>query len=155
MYTKYFTLLIFSFTLLPFAKAQRKADSALAVKTLQLLLAVCKKADITSPDKKATGSFFRAAPYIVYRGEDKTRAWKTFADYNKPEDKKRVDEVCNRINETINRYSIFRIVKYHSEKESEGTWHVLTLLWKKNGKEKETAFAFLKIGNRFGLGDID
>jgi hypothetical protein len=155
MASKYFTLLILSFALLPFAQAQRKADSAQAVKTFQLLLAVCKKAGITNPDKKVTGDFSRAAPYIIYRGEDKTRAWKTFADYSKAEDKKRVDELCNRINGTINRYSIFRIVKYHSEKESEGTWHVLTLRWQKNGEEKETAFAFLKIGKRFGLGDID
>jgi hypothetical protein len=155
MHTKYFILLIISFALLPFAHAQRKADSALAVKTLQLLVTVCKKADITSSGKKAADGFFRAAPYIIYRGADKNRAWKTFTNYSKAEDKQAVDEICMRINGSINRSSKYKIVKYSTEKESEGTWHVLMVRYQQNGEEKEAAFAFLKIGKRFGLGDID
>jgi hypothetical protein len=32
---------------------------------------------------------------------------------------------------------------------------VLMVRYQQNGEEKEAAFAFLKIGKRFGLGDID
>jgi hypothetical protein len=155
MTTKYFALLLFSFALLPFAKAQRKADSALAVKTLQLLAAACNNVDFTDPNKTTANHFYRAAPYIVYRGADKKRAWKTFANYRKAEDKLGVDGICTRINGTINRDSSYRIVKYLTQKESEGTWHVLMVQYNKDGEAQEAAFAFLKIGKRFGLGDID
>jgi hypothetical protein len=155
MAIKKITLLILSLLLLQFIKAQRKADSALAVKTFQLLLAACKKADITSTREKATDGFFRAAPYIAYRGSDKKRAWKTFANYRKAEDKQAVDEVCTRINETVNRDSSYRIVKYLTQKESEGDWHVLMVQYNDSGVERGAIFAFLKIGKRLGLGDID
>lgn len=78
------------------------------------------------------------------------------SDYTKDYDKKGVDDVCERINRTVNQDSSgCKIIKYFTKKESEGTWHVLIVSYKKKGVEKTAAFAFLKIGNRFGLGDID
>jgi hypothetical protein len=155
MNIKFLTLLLLSFALVPFAHAQRSADSTAAAKTLKALLTVCKNVDFADPETMNKGLFYKAAQYIIYRGADKKRAWKTFANYNKAEDKKGVDEVCTRINETVNRDSSYRIVKYLTQKESEGTWHVLVVHYQKKGVEKEAAFAFLKIGKRFGLGDID
>jgi hypothetical protein len=155
MTIKHCLLFIFSITLLCFAKAQRSADSALAVKTFQLLLAACKNVDFADPQTTKAGLFFKAAPYIVYRGNDKNRAWKSFANYSKAEDKQGVDGVCIRINETVNRDSSYRIVQYLTQKESEGNWHILMVRYQKKGQEKEAAFAFLKIGKRMGLGDID
>ncbi len=32
--------------------------------------------------------FYKAAPYIIYRGSDKKRAWKDFANYSIGEEKK-------------------------------------------------------------------
>jgi hypothetical protein len=156
MTAKRYTLLLLSLAILPFAKAQqRTADSAAAAKTLQSLLAACKNVDFSDPKTAAAGIFYKAAPYIIYCGADKKRAWKSFANYSRAEDKKGVDEVCIRINETVNRDAAYKIVKYITEKESEGTWHVLVISYKKNDVAKEAAFAFLKIGKRFGLGDID
>jgi hypothetical protein len=141
---------------LSFAKAQNtKADSAGAATTLKSLLSICKNVDFTDPKTTKLGTFYKAAPYIIYRGDDKKRAWKSFANYSNAEEKKEVDEVCIRINESVNRDSIYRIVKYVTHKESEGIWHVLMVSYKENGIEKNAAFAFLKIGKRFGLGDID
>jgi hypothetical protein len=54
-----------------------------------------------------------------------------------------------------NQDSAYKIIKYFTEKESEGTWHVLMVTYKRKGVDKTTAYAFLKVGNRFGLGDID
>jgi hypothetical protein len=119
------------------------------------LLTVCKNVDFANPETVNKGMLYKAAQYIIYRGADKKKAWKTFTDYSKAEDKKRVEEVCMRINGTITPDTDYRIVKYSTEKESEGTWHVLMVRYKKDGAEKEAAFAFLKIGKRFGLGDID
>jgi len=131
------------------------ADSAAVAKTLHELLKLCGTVDFTDPKVTALGTFYKAAPYIIYRGEDKKRNWKDFADYSRDKEKKQVDEVCERINRTANQDSAYNITKYIAQTESEGTWHVLLVTYKKKGVEKTTAYAFLKIGKRFGLGDID
>jgi len=78
------------------------------------------------------------------------------SDYTKEYDKKGVDDICERINRTANQDSSgYKIINYRTEKESEGTWHVLMVSYKRKGVERTAAYAFLKIGNRFGLGDID
>ena len=133
-----------------------KTDSIQVAKTLNELLLICCTVDFADPKVAKMGTFYKAAPYIVYRGDDKARAWKVMSDYTKEYDKKGVDDVCERINRTANLDSTgYRITKYFTEKESEGTWHILMVSYKKKGVEKSAAFAFLKIGNRFGLGDID
>lgn len=133
-----------------------RSDSVQVAKTLHELLLICRTVDFADPKVKKLGTFYKAAPYIVYRGDDKNRAWKTMSDYTNEYEKKGVDDVCERINRTANLDSNgYKITKYFTEKESEGIWHVLTVSYKKKGVEKTAAFAFLRIGARFGLGDID
>jgi hypothetical protein len=156
MISKHFILFITGFASVSFAKAQHtQTDSAKAATTLQSLLSICKKVDFADPETIKSGMFYKAAPYIIYRGSDEKRTWKDFANYSNTQEKKGVDDVCTRINESVNRDSSYRIVKYITKKESEGIWHVLMVSYIKNGTEKKAAFAFLKIGSRFGLGDID
>jgi hypothetical protein len=138
-------------------KAQTaKSDSALVAKTLHELLLICRSVNFKDPEVTKLGTFYKAAPYIVYRGDDKKRTWKVMSDYTNEYEKRGVDDICERINRTANQDSSgYKIIKYFTEKESEGTWHVLMVSYKKKGAEKTATFAFLKIGNRFGLGDID
>jgi len=138
------------------ASAQKnKPDSAAVAKLLKELLTICRTVDFADPKTTELGTFYKAAPYIIYRGDDKKRNWKDFVNYNNAGEKMRVNEVCERINRTANQDTAYRIVRYFTETESEGTWHVLAVTYKKKGVEKKIAYAFLKIGNRFGLGDID
>lgn len=157
MKLKIFLLLTLTFNVCSSVNAQKnKSDSLQVAKTLHELLTICRTVDFTDPKVTELGFFYKAAPYIVYRGDDKKRAWKVFADYTRVEEKKGVDAVCERINQTANQDSIgYRIIKYFTETESEGTWHILMVTYKKKAVEKTTAYAFLKIGNKFGLGDID
>ncbi len=156
MQSKYILLFIAALVWLSFSKAQSaRTDSAAVATILKSLLNVCKTVDFADPKTQELGIFYKAAPYIIYQGSDKNRAWKEFVNYSIAEDKKGTDEICTDINETVNRDSSYQIIKYHTEKESEGVWHVLMVTYKKKGVEKHAAFAFLKIGNRFGLGDID
>jgi hypothetical protein len=157
MKLKYLPLLMIAFTAGFNAEAQtNKTDSAQVAKTLHDLLRICRTVNFADPNVAKLGTFYNAAPYIVYRGDDKKRAWKTMSDYTIAYEKKGVDEVCERINRTANQDSSgYRIVKYITGKESEGTWHVLMVTYKAKGIEKKAAYAFLKIGNKFGLGDID
>lgn len=141
--------------MLPATAQNKKADSLKLVTVFKELLSICKNVDFADPKVQDSGTFYKAAPYIIYRGDDKQRAWKDFANYNNPKEKKGLDEVCYRINKTINQDSSYHIEKYFTEKQSEGVWHVLMINYKRKGVDKKLAFAFLKVKNRFGLGDID
>ena len=156
MTTKYFLLFITACTSVFFVEAQnKKIDSGNVAATFKSLRLICRNVDFADPKTSQLGMFYKAAPFIIYRGNDKKREWKDFANYNNAEEKKGVDAVCTKVNETVNRDSTYKIEKYFTENESEGTWHVLIVSYKKKGIDKRSAFAFLKIGNRFGLGDID
>jgi hypothetical protein len=156
MKLKYFSLALIIPALSLTAIAQnKKADSLQVAKTLHDLFGICRSVDFADPKVSSLGTFYKAAPYIIYRGSNKERAWKDFTDYSTADEKLRVNEVCERINRTANQDSAYKIIKYFTEKESEGTWHVLMVTYKRKGVDKTTAFAFLKVGNRFGLGDID
>ncbi len=131
-------------------------DSTKAAITLSKLLSICKNVDFADPKTLSVGKFYKAAPYIIYRGEkDKARRWKDFAKYDNAEEKKGVDEVCLKINGGINQDPNWKIIQYTTEKESEGIWHVLIVSYTRKGVAKQAAFAFLKIKGKFGLGDID
>ena len=156
MKIKYLIPVIVALSLVSPAKAQNKSeDSLYTAATLKKLLSICKNVDFADVKVSDSGMFYKAAPYIIYRGENKKRAWKDFANYNHPDEKKGVDEVCYSINASVNQDSSYKIVKYFTEKESEGTWHVLLITYERKGVEKKATFAFLKIGERYGLGDID
>ena len=74
---KYLQLLFMLMLLNSTLKAQTpKADSAQVAKTLNELLLICRSVDFADPQVTKLGTFYKAAPYIVYRGDDKKRAWK-------------------------------------------------------------------------------
>jgi hypothetical protein len=148
MATKHWILFIASFVLLSFVKAQNKnTDSANAVIMLKKILLICKDSSAIAKVK--------AAPYIVYKGNDEKRAWKSICNYNNPEDKKRVDEMYTRIKKSTSLDSNYKIIHYLTEKESEGVWYILVTELKKNGELQHVAYAFLKLDNHLYLGDIE
>ena len=137
-------------------KAQNnKPDSTKVAGTLTELLKICAKVDFSDPKVQQLGTFYKAAPYIVYMGENKKRKWKDFANYTNKEEKTQVDEICFRINNSVNQDSNYKFIKYLKQTESEGVWHVIIVSYNRKGKNKQAAFAFLKIRERFALGDID
>ena len=144
-----------SFVLLSFVKAQnRKEDSVAAVATFKKLAEICNYGYNTKPGDDSMRCS-HAAKYLVYRGEDKQRAWKVLMDYSNLADKNVVEELLSKFKKSIFRDCNHRFVKYFTEKESEAVWHVLVVEYEKKNGVKQVTYAFLKIGNRFGLGDID
>lgn len=143
--------------LMPGLKAlgQTAADSASCARALQTLCTLCSTVDFADPKTQSLGTFYKAAPYIVYRGADEQRNWKSAADYTNADEKKGVDEICLRINREINRDTAYRILSYDAHAEREGLWHVLEVSYLRKGIPKKAAFAFLNIEGRFLLGDID
>lgn len=131
------------------------SDSSKVTKVFTELISICKNVDFADPKSFELGYFYKAAPYVVYRGEDKNRKWKDIANYSNPNEKTGVDAICERINQSVNQDSNYKILQYSTETESEGTWYILMVSFIRKGVEKKAAFAFLKINNRFVLGDID
>ena len=130
-------------------------DSAKVASTLKELLIICRSVDFADPNTTSLGTFYKAAPYIIYRGDDKKRAWKDYANYKNTTEKEGVDNVCYKINSTINQDTNYTITGYEKNTESEGVWHILLIEYVRKGEKKKIAFAFLFVKNRFGLGDID
>lgn len=153
---KRLTVFTACFVLFNFVKAQNKtADSTAVAKTFTELLAICKNVDFKDPKTTELGTFYKAAPYVVYRGDDKKRAWKDVANYSNEIEKTGVDNICLRINGSVNQDTAYRITAYQTQTESEGTWHVLTVSYRRKEVAKQAVFAFFKIRNKFALGDID
>lgn len=149
-------LLLLGCGIMAMAQNNRTADSTAVAKVLHEIAKIAKNVNFADPQVQQQGYFYKAAPYIIYRGENAKRKWKAFCNYRLQEDKKGVDDVCERFNRTINQSNSYTILSYFTETESEGTWHGLELAYtNKKGKQKKIVSAFLKIGKQFGLGDID
>lgn len=128
------------------------ADSVKVARTLTELLTIC---DAVNTSEQTSLNFHRAAPYIVYRGDDKSRMWNDFANYSNVHEKEVVDNICLRINGYVRQDKKYKLTGYQTATESEGQWHVIIVSFKIEGVEKQVAFAFLKIKGKFALGDID
>lgn len=148
-------LILFTILLSQSARAQQSSDSAAVATTFTSLLKLCRNVDFNDPTTREQGFFHKVAPYIIYRGDNKQRNWKDFANYQNAAERKQVDEIAARINRTVNRDTAWRIVSYETRKESEGVWHAITVNYTLNGTPRKLLFAFLKVKGRYGLGDID
>jgi hypothetical protein len=152
MKTSYILSILLAIAVSASTKAQ---DSARVAATLKQLLSTCRNVDFGDSNTQKLGAFYKAAPYIVYQGDDEKRRWKDIANYNNADEKEQVDQVCLKINNSVNQDSAYKVVKYVTNTESEGKWHVVYVNYIKNGRERHAAFAFLKVKGRFALGDID
>jgi len=155
MNAKSLILFTASFVLLSFVKGQnRKKDSVAVVAAFERLAGICDYGYNAKPGEDSI-RYAHAAKYLVYRGDNKQRAWKVLMDYANPADKNVVEELLSKFKRSIVRDCNHHFVKYFTEKESEGIWHVLVVEYEKKSGARQVSYAFLKIGNRFGLGDID
>lgn len=124
------------------AKAQSNTDSVGVAGALNLLVQASRNID-----RKP------AAALICYRGNDKSRVWKSPAIYSNEDEKRGVNNVCDRINRlTSNSY---HIISYSTETESEGTWLLLKVDCSGIAGKGLYYFAFLKVKGSYLLGDID
>jgi len=98
------------------------------------------------------GDLYAAGEMIVYNGNDESRVWKDVSDYSKPGEMQRVEAVCADL-KGLEPNGEHRVVKYTTEEEREGVWHVLQVEFV-NSSSRRT-FSFLRIGDEFALGDID
>ncbi|HYG51991.1 MAG TPA: hypothetical protein VD905_13865 [Flavobacteriales bacterium] len=129
-------------------------DSAKAVKSLTEFLGLCKKISREKPEKNS-GYFKKAAAFVIYRGSDTKRKWKDFTNPKNKREMSEVESICYRVHTSVCKDPGYKITRYKTEEESEGVWHLVYVDYTSDGVIKTAVFAFLKVNNRFGIGDID
>lgn len=88
---------------------------------------------------------------LVYRGNDETRRWKTALNVNDSLEKQQAMNFMDRVSRAVEGCADYKTGEINTERESEGTWIILPL----QCGDKTVQFAFLKIGDKVLLGDID
>lgn len=88
---------------------------------------------------------------LVYRGEDETRRWKTALSLQDTEESRQAEKWMNRIRNSFELCSEYSFAAIRTDREEEGTWMVQPV----HCGERTIYFAFLKIGDRYLLGDMD
>ncbi len=101
------------------------------------------------------GEYETAAGYIVNRGEDELRQWKTVHDYSTEESRKAVHGVCNTLNAYLSASDSWQFEDFETEEESEGVWLVQEVAFWKGGQMQTLILAFLEVEGVYALGDID
>lgn len=134
------TLLFSAFTV-HFSQA---ADSAEIAKRYQAFIEV---ASDLSDTQKIEGDvaefrlFTKAAPFVLYVGEDSTRAWKDVTGYKSFEDRDMVDALCLTANATVIADPKHKILSYAKEKDEDGTWYVLEVSYVLGETEEKVSLA--------------
>ena len=131
--------LLFSVSL----QAQNRRDKRKVKATIQKMFSIVEE-----------GKSMELAKYIVYRGDDRDRKWKDYCRYENLQEKHQVQSIHQRIVDRYLPYD-YKFIKFLSQKESEGEWLVWQLNFQTDKGLKEVYFAFLKVGDKYLLGDID
>jgi hypothetical protein len=101
------------------------------------------------------GNLEKAAGYVVYRGDDPERRWKSVCTLGTEEESEAVEEVCGAIREMLASSDSYATGAYETETESEGTWHIMEVIFTRGDETQTVIFAFLEIDGVYALGDID
>jgi len=117
-------------------------------------------ADLLAAASAPEASAATVAPFLVARGEDKTREWKVPADISIESERAYVESALANLKGLLSEVRqpdgslAYEVIEFVVEAESEGQWHVLMVEFE-TGDEQEAMFAFLPLGETYYLGDID
>lgn len=124
--------------------AQRLTPKEGVRKRIEELFCLCEAGDLE-----------KAAGYVVYRGDDPARRWKTACTLGTEEEREVVAEVCQAISGLLSESDSYEFEQFETEAESEGTWYVWKVAFRRGGEKMDVAFAFLEVEGTYALGDID
>jgi hypothetical protein len=141
-------------------KAFSFSDTSLAESSLAKNIIEIKKPEFQqSVEKHVTqlinwaknGNIKEFAGFVVYRGEDKNRSWKSAINMQDDEENKQAINIMEKVQRVIKDCNNFSFGKIHAERESEGYWIVQPVIC----GDKTVSIAFLKINDKLLMGDID
>jgi hypothetical protein len=123
----------------------KKQDKSLAVKKdLQKLFKLCE-----------SERYSEAARQVVYRGSNEKRKWKDTYNYYVLNERMEVRGVCVSIQNLLRESDSYEFNRFFEETETEGTWHVWEIEFKRGAKTGKVSFAMLRVKGRYAVGDID
>ena len=100
----------------------------------------------------------QAGAYCVYRGPDKARRWHDVyhvAAKEEEEEREEINSICYRIRNYLDGSKSYEFDRFWCKEQLEGEWCAWEVRFRRTGSAETVAFAFLKVGTRYALGDID
>ncbi|MDM8522783.1 hypothetical protein QUF80_05360 [Desulfococcaceae bacterium HSG8] len=102
-----------------------------------------------------TGKNQKLAEYILYMGKDQARRGKNVVNYANADDKIQTDSVARIIKGYLDQYPSHEFTEFMVQIKDDGEWYAWEVTFKKDGKTEKAIFGFLKLKDRYLLGDID
>ena len=97
-----------------------------------------------------------AAPYLIYRGRtDKARGFQDSLNMSNPDEQEMAKKGCAELLERLGDNGSYTFTSISKKRASEGVWYAAFAKIEKNKKPGDRVFAFLKLKDKFVLGDID
>ena len=97
--------------------------------------------------------YAEAAKFIAYTGRDRTRKYKSPADYAQEEDQRAVNAVCERINHKIATIDAWGDMQ--TQRKRDQSWYAIEGQHMFRNRIRKVIFAFVDINGKLYLGDID
>lgn len=97
--------------------------------------------------------YAEAATFIAYTGSDRTRKFKSPADYAREEDQRIVHSVCERINTRIAAIDAWGDMQ--TQRKRDQNWFAIEGQHMFRNRIRKVTFAFVEIQGKLYLGDID
>jgi hypothetical protein len=97
----------------------------------------------------------QAGAYCVYRGPDKARLWHDVYHVAAKEEREEINSICYRIRNYLEGSKSYEFDHFWCKEQLEGEWCAWEVLFRRTGSAETVAFAFLRVGTRYALGDID
>ena len=98
----------------------------------------------------------RTAAYCVYRGPDEARRWHDVYHFAAKDEREEIESICYRIRNYLHESKSYQFGRFWCKEQLEGEWCAWEVRWfRRTGAAENVAFAFLKVGRRYALGDID
>ena len=135
------------------AHAQKQTDSLAVYAVLEEVFTVCNSS--SADGEGSIINFERLSKYILYTGNDAALKGKVACNYNKPEDRKIVDDAGKQIKTWLDNIENYKLIKYSDKKEGSADMFILLLTCKSNDAKKEKSFSFLKIKDSYLLAEIN
>ncbi len=107
--------------------------------------------DLVQVCSNKNGDYSGAAGWVVYTGSDRARKYKDVVSAE-GEDRSYLNSTCYHLSKLLDGGRSYTLVKYSTETESEGVWHIQEM---KFPSGKAATLAFLEIGGTMALADID
>ena len=100
-------------------------------------------------------NYEKAASLIAYQGENTSRNLNDVYKPNNPGELSKVKRIVKKISAFLNLSDSYEVLNFKKEERSGRQWYLLPVVFKSGGQKLKTKFWFVKINDKFVLGDFN